>query len=189
MTARVLIKDRVGHHHHSHSHHHQDPDQKNHQHHKNHFRENEIAPIPSHDLASRLTEGYLPTIVVDTRSDAINNGQIRGALICPEHSFGQEQIRCLMRKAKEKRRLHNTGISNHKCFVVFYSQGSMRSGLRCAHRFHQAVREQGQCSGINVLILRGGSDAWFQSFANNRRLVQDFGHETSNLQDICSDGK
>jgi hypothetical protein len=173
MSVKVLLKDRVGHQHHP---------KHQHQHHKHHFRESEIAFIPSQELASRLTEGYLPTIVVDTRDDATNDGQIRGALLCPEPSFGEEQIKCLMRKANERRRVCNTGISNHKCFIVFYSRGSLKSSLTCAHRFHQAVREQGECNGISVLILRGGADAWFHSYGNNRRLCQDFDEDLWNAK-------
>ena len=157
MSVKVLLKDRVGHQHHP---------KHQHQHHKHHFRESEIAFIPSQELASRLTEGYLPTIVVDTRDDATNDGQIRGALLCPEPSFGEEQIKCLMRKANERRRVCNTGISNHKCLIVFCSRESVKkSSLRCAQRFLQAVREQGQCNSICVKILRGGADSCFGSYS------------------------
>ena len=69
-------------------------------------------------MASRLSEGYLPTIVIDTRGNTVVDGQIRGALICPEPSFGTEQINCLIQKANERRRVCNTGISNHKCLIV-----------------------------------------------------------------------
>lgn len=164
MTVKIFTKEGMRH----------DHFPKQHQHHKHHFRESKIGFIPSQELASRLLEGYLPTIVIDTSDDALNDGQIRGALICSNSSFGPEQIKCLLKKANERRRVCNTGISNHKCYVVFYSRGPLKSSLRCAQRFHQTIREQGQCNGICVKILRGGADAWFHSYGANRRLCQDF---------------
>ena len=146
-------KTRTGHHHQAH-------------HYKHHFRESEITLIGKEDLASRLSEGYLPTIVIDTRGNTVVDGQIRGALICPEPSFGTEQINCLIQKANERRRVCNTGISNHKCLIVFCSRESVKkSSLRCAQRFLQAVREQGQCNSICVKILRGGADSCFGSYS------------------------
>ena len=146
-----------------------------HQHHKHHHhRENEISLIPNEDLAVRLIEGYLPTIVIDTRDDDVNGGQIRDTIFCPERSFGPDQVSCLIQHANERRRMCNTGISNHKCYVVFYCLDSVKKSLRCAHRFHQAVRERGECNGICVKVLRGGAESWFRSYSKDHRLVQDF---------------
>jgi hypothetical protein len=143
-------------------------------HHRHHYRESDIGLIANKDLASRLIEGYLPTIVIDTGNDEESNGQIRDALFCPERSFGEEQIKCLIQKANERRRLCNTGISNHKCYVVFYYRDSVKKGLRCAHRFHQAVHDLGENHGICTTVLRGGAGSWFKMHGNDHRLVQDF---------------
>jgi hypothetical protein len=60
-----------------------------HNHYRHHYRrESEIGLIPNEDLAARLIEGYLPTIVIDARDDEVAGGQIRGTLFCPERGFG-----------------------------------------------------------------------------------------------------
>lgn len=145
-----------------------------HLHHKHHYRESEIGLLPIQELATRLLEDYLPTIVIDTRDDEVQGGQIRGALFCPERDFGNEQITCLIREATEQRRQRNTGISNHKCFVVFYCRDSERKSLHCAKRFHQGLLEMGEANGICVKVLQGGASSWFEKFGKDKRLVQDF---------------
>jgi len=145
-----------------------------HNHYRHHYRESEIGLIPNEDLAARLIEGYLPTIVIDTRDDEVAGGQIRGALFCPERGFGSEEIKCLIQKAIEQRRLCNTGISNHKCYVVFYCRDSVKKSLSCANRFHHAVREMGGSNGICTKVLRGGAESWFRAHGKDHRLVQDF---------------
>ena len=145
-----------------------------HNHHRHHYRESGIGLIANDDLASRLIEGYLPTIVIDARDDEVSSGQIRDALFCPERSFGEEEIKCLIQKANERRRLCSTGISNHKCYVVFYCRDSTKKSLRCAHRFHQAVRELGESNEICTKVLRGGAESWFKIHGKDHRLVQDF---------------
>lgn len=148
-----------------------------------HHHEFDILQMTSDDLASRLSEGYLPTIVVDTRdnlisSDGHGQAQVRGALFCPAPCFHNDHIRFLLEKAKERKRVCNTGISNHKCFVVFYDKSSTRRSTRCATRFWQAVRQCGGTNDICVKVLRGGAKSWFRSFGKNHRLVQDFASES-----------
>lgn len=141
---------------------------------KHHQHEASVGFISNEDLAARLIEGYLPTIVIDTRDDDVTCGQIRGALLCPEHCFGPKQVQRLIQKVNETRRQCNTGISNHKCCVVFYCRDSIKKSLRCAHKFHQALRDLGHIHGITVKVLRGGAESWFKRYEKDHRLVQDF---------------
>lgn len=142
--------------------------------HKLHHRECTVGLISNEDLAARLIEGYLPTIVIDTRDDDVKCSQIRGALFCPQHCFGPKQVQRLVQKANERRLLCNTGISNHKCYVVFYCRDSAKKSLRCAHKFYQALHEMGESNRITVRVLRGGAESWFKTFGKDHRLVQDF---------------
>jgi Rhodanese-like domain. len=142
--------------------------------HKHHQHEASIGFISNEDLAARLIEGYLPTIVIDVRDDDVTGRQIRGALFCPEHCFGPKQVQRLVQKANETRVQCNTGISNHKCYVVFYCRDSVKKSLRCAYKFHQALSDMGQIHGISTKVLRGGAESWFKSYETDHRLVQDF---------------
>uniref|UniRef100_A0A7S3V5Y3 Rhodanese domain-containing protein n=1 Tax=Chaetoceros debilis TaxID=122233 RepID=A0A7S3V5Y3_9STRA len=147
--------------------------------HFQHHHEFDILQMTSDDLASRLSQGYLPTIVVDTRDNIISSdgqvqAQVRGALFCPAPCFHSDHIRFLIEKAKERKRVCNTGISNHKCCVVFYDKSSTRRSTKCATRFWQTVRQCGGTNEITVKVLRGGAKSWFRSFGKNHRLVQDF---------------
>mmetsp|Transcript_8538 Transcript_8538/g.16077 ORF Transcript_8538/g.16077 Transcript_8538/m.16077 type:complete len:236 (-) Transcript_8538:1651-2358(-) len=156
---------------------------------KHHQYEASIGFIPKEDLAARLIEGYLPTIVIDTRDDDLSSTtckQIRGALFCPEHCFGPKQVQRLVQKADERRRICNTGISNHKCYVVFYcSKESIKKSLRCAHKFHHALQDMGQLHGITVKVLRGGAESWFKQYDKDHCLVQQQDLDDTFVMDCC----
>lgn len=145
-------------------------------------KDNEIGFLSNDDLASRMLENLLPTIVVDCRDDGARGGHITGALFCPEASFGPHEMKSLLDKSIEKHNLCH-GISNHKCFVIFYCVQSVERSLRCAQSFWQYVRENGYSNHISVRVLRGGAHGFIPLFAEDKRLVQNFDAGHWNVQD------
>jgi hypothetical protein len=136
-------------------------------------KDNEIGFLSNDDLASRMLENLLPTIVVDCRDDGAQGGYITGALFCPEARFGSKEMKRLLGKSIEKHNLCH-GISNHKCFVIFYCVQSVERSLRCAQNFWQYVRENGYSNDISVRVLRGGAHGFIPLFADDKRLVLNF---------------
>lgn len=152
-------------------------------HHRTSEPDTEIGYLSNDDLASRMLENLLPTIVVDCRNKNENGGHIAGSLFCSEASFGVKEMKLLLDKSIEK---HNSchGISKHKCFVIFYCADSCDRALRCADKFWKFIREYGCSYDISVRVLRGGDHGFIPRYSSDKRLVQNFDSETWNLKEI-----
>jgi 3-mercaptopyruvate sulfurtransferase SseA len=133
-----------------------------------------ISYISKEVLSDRILNAHLPTIIIDTRDDDVVGGMIQGALFCPESSFTRKTMLSLLEKAKEKRLERNSGITEHKTWVVFHCMETVMRSVRCAKRFNNLVREAGDSDIISVKLLTGGADGWIRSFWNNKRLVEGF---------------
>ncbi len=138
-------------------------------------------------LSDRILNAHLPTIIVDVRDDAIG-GMVQGALFCPERTFSRRKMMCLLDKVKEKRHEHNSGITDHKAWVVFYSQETQTRSVKCAQNFYALVSELGQQKFISVKLLTGGADGWIRSHRNDKRLVEGYDDQYWGFdEDIHSD--
>jgi hypothetical protein len=135
---------------------------------------NQISYISREVLADRILNAHLPTIIIDARDDDVIGGMIQGALFCPESSFTHRKMASLLKKAKEKRREHNSGITEHKTWVVFHCMETIERSVRCAKRFYDLVRDSGDSDIISVKLLTGGADGWIRSYWSDKRLVEGY---------------
>jgi len=125
-------------------------------------------------LVDRTLNAHLPTIIIDARDDDVVGGIINGAIFCPEKHFTYDKMLSLLAKAKKLRQAHNSGIIEHKAWVVFYCMESNKRSVRCARRFYNLVREAGDLDIISVKLLQGGADGFVRSYWNDQRLVEGY---------------